>query len=87
MAYRFELFDPRNVPAAIEANDKVFSLGSVYGIEVTVPALAARCAANIDPQHVGENVSTAAIEEAVFAELPSEGAVIATVRPDLDSVG
>lgn len=61
----------------------------VLGIEVTVPALAARCnLGNIDPQHgVGGTVDTAAIEVAVAHQLPPENAVLVTVRPDLDSVG
>lgn len=87
MAYFFKLFDPRPIPAAGEANEKIFNLGDVYGIEVTVPALAARCVMNIDPQHIGNNVHTAAIEEAVFAALPPKGSVLATVGADLDSVG
>jgi hypothetical protein len=59
----------------------------VFGIEVTVPALAARCCGNLDPQHSGGDASRAAIEEAVTMPLPWEGAVLATVRADLDSVG
>lgn len=84
--FRFALLDPRNVPAATEANDKVFAT-PVYGIEVTVPALAARCITNLDPQHAGGDASRAAIEDAVTAELPPEGATLATVRADLDAVG
>lgn len=59
----------------------------VYGIEVTVPSLAARCVTNIDPQHTGGNAEVAAIEVALTCELPPDGAMLATVRPDLDSVG
>jgi hypothetical protein len=86
---RFEGFDPRpNNPAANETNEKIFSAGPVLGIEVTVPALAARCAlGNIDPQHTGGNKDLTAIEVALTAELPSEKAVLATVRADLDSIG
>lgn len=87
MHYEFALLDPRPVPAANEANENVFASGPVYGVEVTVPALAARCIANLDPQHSGGDVSRAAIEAALEAELPPDGATLATVRPDLDSVG
>ena len=89
--YQFTTLDPRNIPAATEANDKVFGLGPVYGIEVTVPALAARCVENIDPQHTGGNANRAAIEEAysllLAGKAPPKNAVLATVRADLDSVG
>lgn len=85
--YSFAILDPRNIPAAMEANDKVFASGPVYGIEVTVPALAVRCTFNLDPQHTGGNANRAAIEDALTAELPAEGSTLATVRADLDSVG
>jgi len=84
--YRFEVLDPRPIPAAEEANDRVFS-HPVYGIEVTVPALAKRCAFNLDPQHAGGDAGLTAIEVALSAELPPDGTVLATIRPDLDSVG
>ena len=81
------MLDPRPIPVAQEANDKVFSTETVVGIEVTVPALAARCASNIDPQHSGGNHELAAIEVALTAELPAAGSVLATVRAALASVG
>jgi len=84
--YQFATLDPRNIPAAAEANDKVFA-NSVYGIEVTVPALAKRCIANLDPQHSGGDANRAAIEDALTTELPAEGSTLATVRADLDAVG
>jgi len=85
--YQFATFlDPRNIPAAAEANDKVFA-NSVYGIEVTVPALAKRCAFNLDPQHTGGDANRAAIEDALTADLPAEGSTLATVRADLDAIG
>jgi hypothetical protein len=63
---------------------------AVLGIEVTVPALAARCSlGNIDPQHSGGDATRAAIEvvlEMADAGLP-KGSTLATVRADLDSVG
>lgn len=84
--YQFATIDPRNIPAATEANDKLFA-NPVYGIEVTVPALAKRCIGNLDPQHSGGDANRAAIEDALTAELPVEGTTLATVRADLDAVG
>src|SRR3990167_785149 len=84
--YQFATIDPRNIPAAAEANDKVFA-NPVYGIEVTVPALAKRCTFNLDPQHSGGDANRAAIEDALTAELPSEGSTLATVRAGLDAAG
>lgn len=84
--YRFETLDPRPIPVAAEANDKVFA-NPVYGIEVTVPALAKRCTFNLDPQHTGGDANRAAIEDALTAELPSEGSTLATIRADLDAIG
>ncbi|MEK7505009.1 MAG: hypothetical protein AAB589_01880 [Patescibacteria group bacterium] len=86
MTLQFAILDPRNIPTAAEANDKVFA-NPVYGIEVTVPALAKRCIANLDPQHTGGDANRAAIEDALTAELPTEGSTLATVRADLDAVG
>jgi len=86
--YQFALLDPRPIDAAKATNERVFNLGPVLGIEVTVPALATQCVlGNIDPQHTGGNASRAAIEDSVVVELPPQGAVLATVRPDLDSFG
>ena len=85
--YNFAILDPRSIPAATEANENIFASGNVYGIEVTVPALAEKCVANIDPQHTEGNVGLAAIEVALTAELPPDGATLATVRADLDSIG
>ena len=84
--YQFTTLDPRNIPAATEANDKVFA-NPVYGIEVTVPALAKRCTFNLDPQHTGGDANRAAIEDALTTELPTEGSTLATVRADLDAIG
>lgn len=112
--YNYAVLDPRPIPAASEANEKIFtrdcgicshSSGQldgetcrncagtgkvavpVYGIEVTVPALAKRCVYNLDPQHTGGDVNRAAIEDAVTTDLPAEGSTLATVRADLDAVG
>lgn len=112
---RFEVLDPRPIPAAEKANTAVLGcsecggtggatgcggdsgyegpchagpLAQVLGVEVTIPSLAQRCSlGNIDPQHSGGNAGGAAIEAALMAPLPGEEAVLATVRPDLDSVG
>lgn len=117
---KFAILDPRPNAGATEANDKIFKLDPVIGVEVTIPALASRCWYNIDPQHYGGDASRAAIEvvlEAVVNDgflspnclqcgdswanhtssgpdcglgkptvLPNEY-VVATIRPDLDSVG
>lgn len=84
----FALIDLRmNVPAAQEANEKLFADGGVFGIEVTIPQYAERCYKNLDPQHLGGDADTAAIELAVTCDLPEPGSTLATVRADLDSVG
>ena len=88
MSYIFETFDPRPIPEAEKHNNLVFGKGPVLGIEVTVPILADRCFYNIDPQHGSSPSNRAAIEEAVsYNPLPKGGTVLATVKPDLDSVG
>jgi hypothetical protein len=86
--YRFEVLDPRPIPAAAEANEKIFAAGQVLGIEVTVPALGSRCVlGNIDPQHSDGDASRAAIDVALTAALPPDGATLVTIRADLDAVG
>jgi hypothetical protein len=75
---------------------------NTLGIEITTPAIAARCdRGNIDPQHgqMSEPFpgalttspvldATAAIDAALDWPLPKEGfGQIATERPDLDSIG
>lgn len=85
--YRYATLDPRPTQQAREGNNAVFASGPVYGLEVTVPALADRCAANLDPQHLGGDASTAAVEAAVTWDLPPAGATLATVRADADSLG
>ena len=84
--YQFELLDPRPTEEARHHNEEIFS-GTVFGIEVTVPALAERCIFNIDPQHGDLLSNRAAIEDAVSCPLPLEGSTLVTIRPDLDSVG
>ncbi|HEY9441015.1 MAG TPA: hypothetical protein VIS29_20700, partial [Streptomyces sp.] len=85
--YTYATLDPRPTTAAQQANDAVFAAGPVYGLEVTIQTLADRCVANLDPQHLGGDASTAAIEAAVDWPLPPAGATLATVRADADSVG
>lgn len=87
MPYQFATLDPRPLPASNEANDKVFASSPVYGIEVTVPALAKRCIENLDPQHSGGDATRTAIENALTAEIPAEGSTLATIRADLDAIG
>ena len=84
--FTYATLDPRSIPSAVEANKKIFAK-PVYGIEVTIPALAERCVYNIDPQHSDGNANRAAIEDALTVEVPPEGATLATIRADLDSVG
>jgi len=85
--YNYALLDPRNLPVAVENNANIFAAGEVYGVEVTVPALAEQCEGNIDPQHTGGNANLCAIELAVTTKLPEAGSILATVRADLDSIG
>ena len=84
----FTVLDPRRTPEAEEANSKIFENGNVFGVEVTIPALAARCdLGNLDPQHTSGDAQTAAIEAALTCELPNPEATLVTIRADVDSVG
>lgn len=67
-------------------NDEL--LGSMtLGIEVNDERLAARCGlGNIDPQHDPDRVSASALELALQADIPPEGARLVTISPDADSV-
>jgi hypothetical protein len=116
MSYTFFVLDPRNLPVAVEANEKVFKtpcgvcdhssgqidgltctycegtgLAPVFGIEVTVPALASRCRFNVDHHDTIDTAETPSACEQVLARrgrywlCEGEG-VIVTVRPDADSV-
>jgi hypothetical protein len=68
-------------------NDRVLGPRTL-GIEVTVPALAARCGlGNIDPQHGGGDDRRAAIDVCAQWPLPPDGSWLVTVRPDLDAFG
>lgn len=86
--FTFAALTPAFIPGAKEKNEAVFASGNVLGVEVSIPALAARCdLGNIDPQHSGGDIGTAAIEAAMAWPLPADGTTLFTVRPDLDSVG
>lgn len=77
--FSFVQLDPR--PGA---SNPEFNLG----IEVTVPRLLPSGVANLDHHGQGATMVTpTAVEQALTCELPFSGAVIATVRPDADSVG
>lgn len=87
MEFQFATLDPRNTPEAALHNDKILSQPA-FGVEVTLPALAARCSlGNCDPQHLGGRPDSAAIQDLAFAAMPPRGTMLATVRPDLDSLG
>lgn len=79
--YDYTTLDPR-------ATSVDHDPGVLFGVEVSVPALAEQCGlGNLDPQHTGADAQTAAIEAALACELPPPGATLATIRPDADSVG
>ena len=87
--YTFALLDPRNpvkFPEAAATNNTILNRGNTYGIEVTVPALAARCShGNLDPQHTdGLNVS--ACKAALTGPLPATGTTLVTNRADADAL-
>ncbi len=94
---QFAQFDPRQTLEAVATNDDIFAAGQVIGIEVTISALAKRCElGNIDPQHSDGDSNLSAIEAALEIDsfwmdydAPRDRPVIvmATVRPDLDSIG
>lgn len=87
--YQYGLIDPRPIPDAKAANEKLFeNPHGVLGIEVTIPAYAEKCTlGNIDPQHSDGNVDLAAIEVAQTVDLPASEASMVTVRADLDALG
>lgn len=77
--FSFVQLDPRS-----GANNPKFHLG----VEVTVPRLLPSGVANLDHHGRGATMTTpTAVEQALTCELPVDGAVIATIRPDADSVG
>jgi hypothetical protein len=78
--YTYISLHPRATAADVPAG--------TLGVEVTARHLAEACdLGNIDPQHLGGDASTASIEAAMTWDLPPEGATLATVRADADSLG
>lgn len=80
--YTFATLDPR------QANNQTFDSAEVgvYGIEVTVPALAARCTlGNLDPQHT-DGLNMSACKAALDCPIPAPGATLVTNRPDADAL-
>lgn len=85
--YRHALLDPRQTADAEQANARVLGVATL-GVEVTEPALAARCGlGNIDPQHRPGGGAVAAIEAALDWALPPRGSILVTIRPDADAYG
>ena len=84
--FSFSQFDPR--PVGRETNEEIFGRDlPVFGIEVTIPALAVRCVANLDHHGAGDTVETpAACSQALDCQLPEAGSILATVRCDQDSI-
>lgn len=88
--YAFGLLDPRPIPLAKEANEKVFAQAKngILGIEMTLPEYVEKCnLGNIDPQHTDGDITTAAIDVAVDMPVPEKDVLMVTVRPDLDALG
>jgi hypothetical protein len=85
--YRYGLLIPTGSDGADRDNAPLLGAATL-GIEVTEDALARRCGlGNIDPQHDGLGSKLAAIEAAANWPLPPPGAMLVTIRPDLDSLG
>src|SRR3989344_4570957 len=87
--YTYGLIDPRPIPEAKTANERLFeNPHGVLGIEVTIPEYAQRCTlGNIDPQHTDGNVDLAAIEVAKTFDVLPEGTSMVAARADLDALG
>jgi hypothetical protein len=86
--YRFALLHPAEQTAEQRAQNQWAVGPMTLGIEVTVPALAARCGlGNIDPQHDGSGDVRTAIEACLDHELPPDGGCLVTIRLDLDALG
>lgn len=85
--YKYATFRLGASEEANHANQELASSGELYGVEVTIPALAKLCAlGNLDPQHTGGQTNQAACTAALTCELPPDGAILVTVRPDADSI-
>jgi hypothetical protein len=77
--YKFMTLDTRK-----DVNDQPYD----FGIEITSPKFLRDGIVNLD--HHGQDATSStpsAIEQALTCELPADGAVLATIRPDADSVG
>lgn len=68
---KFYQFDPR--PQGATANEEIFNAGQVLGIEVTVPALAARCMGNLDHHGPGDTSETPSACEQALGYYPWPG--------------
>lgn len=87
MTYEYGLLKPIREDGAEARNAPVLAR-DCYGIEVTEPELAARCAlGNLDPQHLGMRSDLSAIEAALDAPLPARKVTLVTIRPDADAYG
>ncbi len=88
MLYQTALLMPTRAPGA-EAHNASLLGPETLGVEVTEPALAARCGlGNIDPQHSADAPQPrTAIEVALTQELPPAGARLVTLRRDVDACG
>ncbi len=87
MIYKFATLDPRGNKDAEAKNAQLLGPNTL-GVEVTVPNLAQRCGlGNIDPQHGAYKSDAAAIDVAAGVELPHDGSLLVTIKPDLDSIG
>ena len=85
--FNFAQFDPR--PVGKDANEKILTSGQVLGIEVTIPPLAERCTlGNLDHHGLEDTAETPSASEQALktADIPPNGATLATVRCDADSV-
>ena len=83
--YNYALLDPR--PAGKDSNEAIFASGPVFGVEITIPALARRCVENLDHHGINTTVDTpSAAEQALTCGLPQPGVTLATVRADADSI-
>ena len=84
--YDFAVIDPR--PGARDATLALVTDRATLGIEMTVPNVAAACSlGTLDPQHTDGDIAHATIEAAMECDPPPPGALLVTVRPDLDAFG
>lgn len=85
--YQYAAFQMGRTEEAQQANQELAARGNLYGVEVTIPALAKLCVlGNLDPQHSGGQANIPACLAALTCELPPFRATLVTARPDADSV-